>query len=79
MSLSYVFDGGTPITAVDSSANIRTSFDQIAISNGFTTTFAQYNVDDVLLTATNFTPIPEPAAALLGSMAAIGMLIRRRK
>ncbi len=78
ISLSYIFDGGTAITAVDSSANLRTSFDQIAISNGFTTAFAQYNIDDVLLTATNFTPIPEPAAAGLAGFGLLGLLIRRR-
>jgi hypothetical protein len=78
ISFSYVFDGGTPITAVDNSANLRTSFDQIAISNGFTTTFAQYNIDDVLLTASNFTPIPEPAAAGLAGIGLLGLLMRRR-
>lgn len=78
ISLSYIFDGGTPITAVDNSANLRTSFDQIAIANAFTTTFAQYSIDDVLLTASNFTPIPEPAAAGLAGIGLLGLLMRRR-
>lgn len=77
IQLSYTFDG-TTITATDSSANLRTSFDQIAFSNGFTTTMAQYNIDDVLLTASNFTPIPEPSVAGLAGIGLLGLLMRRR-
>jgi len=78
ISLSYTFDS-TTITAVDSSAGLRTSFDQIAISNGFTTTMAQYNIDDVMLTASNFTPIPEPAVTGLAGLGLLGFAARRRR
>ena len=78
MSFSYVFDGGAAITATNST-NLRTSFDEIVFTNGFTTpALAQYNIDDVLLEASNFTPIPEPAAAGLAGIGLLVMLLRRR-
>jgi hypothetical protein len=68
----------TTWTATDSSANLRTSFDEIAFNNGFATTYAQYNLDNLKLTATNFVPIPEPAFAGLVGIGVLSFLQRRR-
>lgn len=65
-------------TATDNTANLRTSFDEIAFSNGFAATYAQYNLDNLKLTATNFVPIPEPAFAGLVGIGVLSFLQRRR-
>jgi len=77
MSLSLSFDGGPAITGTTTS--LRTSFDGIAISNGFQETPTSYNIDDLLLTATNFSPIPEPSVACLWGLATLGWIARRRR
>jgi hypothetical protein len=75
MSLALSFDGGPAITGTTTS--LHTSFDEIAISNGFQATPTAYNIDDLLLTASNFSPIPEPAIALLWGLAPFGWIARR--
>lgn len=76
MNVSFSFDGGT---AISGTTNILyTSFDEIAISNGFQAIPTTYNIDDVLLTASNFTPIPEPTVAGLAGLGLLALLKRRR-
>jgi len=77
IQISYSFDGGTTFSTTDT-ASLRTSFSQISLSNGFTTTFGQYAIDDVLLEASNFTLIPEPSVAGLAGLGLLALLKRRR-
>ena len=77
VQISYSFDGGTTFSATDT-ATLRTSFSQISLSNGFTSTFSQYAIDDLLLEASNFTPIPEPTVAGLAGLGLLALLKRRR-
>ena len=75
MSLSLQVDGGTAITGT--TTTIRTSFDEIAFSTGFSATNAvTFVVDNVNVTAT----VPEPSSALLlASSAAMCFGFRRRR
>lgn len=77
IQISYTFDGGTTFSTTDTST-LRTSINQISLSNGFTSTFSQYAIDDVLLEASNFTPIPEPSALGLAGLGMLALLRRRR-
>jgi PEP-CTERM motif. len=76
MSVSFSFDGGTAIAGT--TTVLYTSFDEIAISDGFQAIPTTYNIDDVLLTASNFTPVPEPAVAGLAGFGLLALLKRRR-
>jgi len=77
MALSLSFDGGPAITGTTTS--LKTTFDEIAISNGFQEIPTTYNIDDLMLTASNFTPVPEPSIACLWSLAPLAWLARRRR
>jgi hypothetical protein len=74
LSLSLVIDGGTAITATDS-GNIRTTFDEIAFSNGFTSTGLDYVIDDIAVSSN----LPEPASLGLFGAAALVLALRRRR
>lgn len=77
ISLSLVYDGGTPITAVTTggTGNFFT-FDEIALSNGFVTAPVSFNIDNVSVVSN----VPEPTAAGLIGFGALGTLgfVRRR-
>jgi len=75
ISLSFALDGGTAISGTDSTVNLRTSFDEIAFSNGFTATGLNYAIDNIAVSSN----VPEPATS---SALAIGTLVlgfRRRR
>lgn len=76
MGFSWTIDG---VARTATSNTLMTSFDQISFSNGFTGTVAQYNIDNVLLDATTFIPVPEPTALALVSLGALGFFARRRR
>jgi len=76
MSVSFSFDGGPAISGT--TTTLYTSFDEIAISNGFQTTPTTYNIDDVRLEASNFTLVPEPTVAGLAGLGLLTLLKRRR-
>lgn len=77
INFSLSFDGGTAITG-SNSTNIRTSFDELSFSTGYGTSVFGFAIDDVLLEASNFTPIPEPAVAGLAGFGLL-LLLKRRK
>lgn len=77
MTISYTF-GGTTITTTDTTG-IHDTFDQITFGTGFLSPVSSFNIDDVKLDASNFSPIPEPSAAVLSAVAAAGLVIRRRR
>jgi len=77
IGLSLSIDGGTAVTGTSANASIA-SFDEIAFSNGFATTSMNFAIDDVVVTATNFT-VPEPATAGLIALGAVGALARRTR
>ena len=63
------------ISGTDTTANLRTSFDEIAFSNGFTATGLNYAIDNIAVSSN----VPEPATS---SALAIGTLVlgfRRRR
>jgi hypothetical protein len=70
ISLSLIYDGGTPITNTTTSGtgNFFT-FDEIAFSNGFVTSPVSFNLDNITITS-----VPEPATMGLTSFGAVGML-----
>lgn len=76
MNVSFSFDGGPAISGT--TTTLYTSFDEIAISNGFQAVPTTYNIDDVLLEASNFTLVPEPSVAGLAGLGLLSLLRRRR-
>jgi hypothetical protein len=75
ISLSLTVDGGTPITGTDSTANLRTAFDEIAFTNGFQNPNLNYLLDHVSVSSN----VPEPGTALLLSIGSALACLRRRR
>jgi hypothetical protein len=78
ISISYRLDSGTTYTVTDNTT-LRTTFDEIAFSNNFASapaTVSQYAIDDVVLTASNFTIVPEPT---VGALTGLGLLLFFRR
>lgn len=73
MGLSLTVDG-TTITASDTTTLI-TSFDEIAIANGFGVTGLDFMLDNVVLTSS----VPEPSVAALSLLALSCLIFRRRR
>jgi hypothetical protein len=76
ISLSLVIDGATAITGTDTTSNFRTSFDEIAFSNGFTNPGLNYAIDNVVITSS----VPEPnTVGIVAAGALVGAAARRRR
>lgn len=77
VGLSLTIDGGAAVTGSDSTANLRTTFDEISFGDAFISgTQLNFALDNVQVDATAFT-VPEPGA--LGLAAAAGLLARRKR
>jgi hypothetical protein len=75
ISLSLIVDGGVAITGTDSTANIRTSFDEIAFSDGFQNPALNYVLDDIAVGSN----LPEPSSPATATASALILAIRRRR
>ena len=75
ISLSFALDGGATVTGTDATANVRTSFDEIAFTNGFTTTGLNYVVDNIAVSSN----VPEPASSAVFAMGILVPGFRRRR
>jgi hypothetical protein len=76
ISLSLVIDGGTAITGTDTTANLRTSFDEIAFSNGFTNPGLNYAIDNVVISSS----VPEPnTVGIVTAGTLVGAAVTRRR
>lgn len=75
ISLSLIYDSGTPITYTTTGGGNFFSYNEIAFSNGFGANPVAFNIDNVTVTT-----VPEPSAMGLMSLGAVGMLglVRRR-
>lgn len=77
IGLSLSIDGGAAVTGSTSSSLIS-SFDEIGFTDGFVAAPLNFAIDDVQLTASNFT-VPEPGAIGLAAVAGMAGLMRRRQ
>lgn len=73
IAASLILDNGSPITGNDTTANKRTTFDEIAFGTGFSTNTVSINIDNVSVEY-----VPEPAALTLIGLAGAFLLPRRR-
>lgn len=81
VQISYSFDNGATVSTTDTTS-LRATFDQISFSNGFTTSSAgtpvNYALDNIVLEASNFELVPEPAVSALAGIGCVFLLKRRR-
>jgi len=75
MTLALSIDGAAAITGTDATANFRTSFDEIAFSNGFTNPALNYAIDNVVVSSS----VPEPATSVLFGTGGLFAIAKRRR
>lgn len=74
--------GPTSTYTATTNSSLISSFDEIMFNTAFNSTTSggtDLIIDDLVIDASNFTPIPEPSSAMLAALTGAGLLFRRRK
>jgi len=79
MQVSLKIDAAATVTG--SFTTLYTSLDEISFANGFSSPTLSYAIDNLVIDASNFTPVPEPSTVGLAAAGIIGAwtVFRRRK
>jgi len=78
IGVSLVVDGGSAITGSQTTSN-PLLFDEIAIGSNFNTTNQNMFIDNLSITASTFTTVPEPSRMILLALGAVSLVWRRKR